>query len=108
MALDRTTLAPILNQTVTNTTDLLSALTTTGPYATVGHFLPSPGMDDQRLVIIQSVGNGEVTGTATTSLLQDLDELGGTPDLPPGTLSGREVRAGGRGDQEHVAQPLGA
>ena len=56
----------------------------------VGHFLPSPGMDDQRLVIIQSVGNGEVTGTATTSLLQDLDELGGTPDLLPGTLAGQK------------------
>ena len=90
VALDRTTLAPILNQTVTNTTDLHTALTTTGPYATVGHFLPSPGMDDQRLVIIQSVGNGEVTGTATTSLLQDLDELGGTPDLLPGTLAGQK------------------
>ena len=90
VALDRTTLAPILNQTVTNTTDLHTALTTTGPYATVGHFLPSPGMDDQRLVIIQSVGNGEVTGTATTSLLQDLDELGGTPDLLAGTLAGQK------------------
>jgi hypothetical protein len=88
VALDRTTLAPILNQTVTNTTDLLSAFRTTGPYAKVGHFLPSPGMDDQRLIIMQSVGNGIVSGKATTALLQYLDELGGTPDLLLETMAG--------------------
>jgi hypothetical protein len=87
VVLDRTTLRTILNQTVTNTTGLLSALQDSGPYATVGHFLASPGMDDQRLVIIQSVGNGAMSGTATTALLQYLDQLGGTPDLLPYTLT---------------------
>jgi hypothetical protein len=90
VVLDRTTLVRILDQTVTSTTDLLSALRTTAPSATVGHFLPSPGMDDQRLVIIQSVGDGHVSGTASTSLLQYLDELGGTPDLLPGILAGQK------------------
>ncbi|MBV8954137.1 MAG: hypothetical protein JO179_08355, partial [Solirubrobacterales bacterium] len=68
VVLDRTTLRTILDQTVTNTTDLLSALRDAGPFATVGHFLQSPGMDDQRLVIIQSVGDGQVSGNATTPL----------------------------------------
>ncbi len=91
--LDRTTLRLILNQTVTNTTDLLSALRTTGPYATVGHFLPSPGMDDQRLVIIQSVGDSYFSSKATTPLLQYLDELGGTPDLLLDTMTGHHKYA---------------
>ena len=38
-------------------------------------------MDDQRLIIIQSVGNGQVSGKAATPLVQYLDELGGPPDL---------------------------
>ena len=93
VVLDRTTLRTILNETVTNTTDPLSAFRDSGPYATVGHFLAPPGMDDQRLVIIQSVGDGEVSGTATTPLLQYFDELGGTPDLLLNALTGQQKYA---------------
>jgi hypothetical protein len=89
VTLDRTTLKPIVNQTVTTTTGLASALTTPGPNATVGHF-DSNGIDDQRLVILQSVGSGSVSGAATTALLQDIDELGGTPDLLLSALAGHK------------------
>ena len=96
VTLYRATLAPFLNQTVTNTTDLLSVLSNAGPAQFVGHYVPpldghSPGrvFTDQRLIVIQSVGNGHVTGTATTPLLQYLDELGGTPDLLLDAMTGQ-------------------
>ena len=81
VAVDRTTLAPILNRTVTTTANLVAALTTSGSSGLVGHFVPSTGMDDQRLVILQSVGTGRVSGTPTAQLMQYIDELGGTPEL---------------------------
>ncbi|MBV9205381.1 MAG: hypothetical protein JO037_08235 [Actinobacteria bacterium] len=88
--LDRTTLAALANRTVTTAADLLSVITHSGiRFGSVGHFLSPPSMDDQRLIIIQSVGNGQVSGKATTPLVQYLDELGGTPDLLLGTLSGQ-------------------
>lgn len=111
MELDRATLTPYLNETVTTTSDLLSAFRNTSQNSfLLGRILPSPdtgrgsgcsqtlnpppcGMDDQRLVIIQSVGNGQVSGTASTALLQYLDELGGTPDLLLGALSGQSKYA---------------
>jgi hypothetical protein len=96
VGLYRSTLAQYINQTVTSTTDLLTALSDAGPAQFVGHYLPpldghSLGrvFTDQRLIIIQSVGNGHVTGTATTPLLQYLDELGGTPDLLLQAMTGQ-------------------
>lgn len=85
---DRTTLTPIINDTVNTATGLLSALTSGGGQQRVGHVVGS--MNDQRLVIIRSVGNGHVSGlsSAQAPLLQYIDELGGTPDLLPGTVAG--------------------
>ena len=87
--LDRTTLAPILNQTVTSAPDLLNALTAAGGQQGVGHFVGS--MNDQRLVIIQTVGNGFLTGlsgSGVAPLFQYTDELGGTPDLLAEAMTG--------------------
>ncbi len=56
LELDRTTLAPIVNRTVTTEADFLSALTAAGGQQRVGHVVGS--LDDQRLVIIRSVGDG--------------------------------------------------
>ena len=80
VAVDRTTLAPIVNRTVTTTDNLLAALTTPGPSTSVGHFVPSTAMDDQRLVLLQSVGTGGLTGAPSTRLLEYVDQLGGTPE----------------------------
>lgn len=85
LELDRTTLAPIVDRTVTTEADLLSALTSPGRQQKVGHVVG--GIDDQRLVIIRSVGDGRLSGlggggpTSQAPLLQYIDELGGTPDL---------------------------
>jgi hypothetical protein len=39
-------------------------------------------LNDQRLVIIQSVGDGHLTGSAAAaqSLVREIDQLGGTPE----------------------------
>jgi hypothetical protein len=92
LELDRTTLAPLLNRTVTTEADLLSALSYAGGQQQLGHFVGS--MDDQRLVIIRSVGDGYVGGqsgggpTSQAPLLQYIDELGGTPDLLLNSMTG--------------------
>jgi hypothetical protein len=92
LELDRTTLAPLLNRTVTTQADLLSALSYAGGQQQVGQFVSS--MDDQRLVIIRSVGNGLVEGrsgggpTSPSPLFQYVDELGGTPDLLADAMTG--------------------
>ena len=89
VAVDRTSLAPILNRTVTTASDLLSALTAAGVQQQVGTFVGS--MDDQRLVIIQTVGNGYVSGlggAGVAPLFQYVDELGGTPDLLAEAMTG--------------------
>jgi hypothetical protein len=85
---DRTTLTPIVNRTVNTAAGLLSALTSPGGQQRVGHVVGS--MSDQRLVIIRSVGDGYVSGIsgAQAPLLQYIDELGGTPDLLLGTMTG--------------------
>ena len=99
VVLNRTTLASFFNLTVNNSADLLASLTAIG-YWPVGHFLPPPStgcsigrpvcMDDQKLVIIQSVGNGYVSSQgASPLLLQYLDELGGTPDLLLKAMAGQ-------------------
>ena len=88
VVLDRTTLSPILNATATTPADLLKDITDKGSQqTTVGHFVGS--MDDQRLIIIRSVGDGRLNGEATTPLLQYIDELGGTPDLLLDAMTGR-------------------
>jgi hypothetical protein len=92
LELDRTRLAPIVNRTVTTEGDLLDALTAAGGQQGVGHVVGS--IDDQRLVIIRSVGDGRLSGlggggpTSQAPLLQYIDELGGTPDLLWDVMSG--------------------
>lgn len=86
VVLDRTTLAPIANRTVTTVVDLETALTGTGP--TVGHFYIQPLFDDQRLVIIQSVGTGQLSGNPSSQLLEQVDQLGGTPEFLLASLHG--------------------
>lgn len=113
LELDRTTLKPLLNTTVTTQATLLSALSYAGGQQQVGGFVGS--MDDQRLVIIRSVGNGQVSyasgggPTSQSPLWQYIDELGGTPD-PAEYRHDRllQVRAGWHGHQAAVAQRLGA
>jgi hypothetical protein len=91
VVLDRTTLTKITDQTVTTTDALLSAIQDPLVNPTVGHAVvagypavipPAPLLTDQRLVIIQSVGTGHLTGSAgaAQSLVRDIDQLGGTPE----------------------------
>ena len=87
VVLDRTTLSPIVNRTVTTPADLLAAITAPGGQQSTGHF--SGAMDDQRLVIVRSLKNGALTGAPTRQLLQAIDQLGGTPDLLADAISGR-------------------
>jgi hypothetical protein len=85
LELDRTTLKPILDTTATTQAALQSALSYAGGQQQVGEFVGS--MDDQRLVIIRSVGTGQVSGlsgggpASQAPLWHYVDELGGTPDL---------------------------
>ena len=91
VVLDRTTLTEITNQTVTTTDALLSAIQNPLVNPAVGHAVvagypavipPTPLLTDQRLVIIQSVGNGHLTGSAgaVQNLVREIDQLGGTPE----------------------------
>lgn len=93
VVLDRTTLALQKNVTVTNYTDLEAAINTSQsePALTshsVVHYVPG-GQSDQSLVILQSVGNGALSGVPTYEgyLYEYLDQLGGTPESLLGSLS---------------------
>ena len=89
--LDRTTLGLIADRTVTTTSQLNSMLTN-WDVPPVAHYLTSfsgpvtnpPSfpqlLNDQRVVIIQSVGTGKLSGTLTNTTLQAIDQLGGTVD----------------------------
>jgi hypothetical protein len=89
VVLDRTTLKLIANSTVTTTGSLMSAITLgLNPSISVGHYIPPPMyVNDQRLVIIQSVGDGRLTGTAG-SLLVPIDRLGGTSEYLLASITG--------------------
>jgi type II secretory pathway pseudopilin PulG len=77
VVLDRTTLKVLSNTLVTTWSQLGTTLNpTTVP--TVGHFLIPPLMDDQRLFVIQSIGTGELSGSATSQTLEQLDQIGVT------------------------------
>jgi hypothetical protein len=82
VVLNRTTLAPIINTTVTTVSQLLNAVSTLNE-PVVGHYIVPgvrPLIDDQRIAIIQSIGNGQLTGSASPQLFLDINQLGGTPD----------------------------
>ena len=80
--LDRTTLGLIANRTVTSAADLNSMFGTSWlPVPPVAHFInPTNFLNDQRVVIIQSVGGGKLSGTLAATALQAIDQLGGTVD----------------------------
>src|SRR5207249_11856437 len=79
--LDRVTLQPISHQTVTSTT-ALTQLLQFFPVSAPGHYQFSR-TSDRIVVVIQSVGTGQLKNDATDdgiSLLQQIDQLGGTPE----------------------------
>lgn len=80
--LDRTTLDLIANRTVTSAADLNSIFGTSWlPVPPVAHFInPTNFLNDQRVVILQSVGDGKLSGTLGGATLQAIDQLGGTVD----------------------------
>ena len=89
VVLDRTTLAPLVNRTVTTTAQLDSAITTSASPAVAHIVVPPPvPVYDQQLVVIQSVGTGQLTGAPSLSLFQHLDQLGGTPEYLDASLDG--------------------
>jgi hypothetical protein len=80
VVLNRTTLAKISNSTVTTVSQLLNAVSTLNE-PVVGHYIVPgvrPLIDDQRIVIIQSIGNGQLTGSISPQLFLDMNQLGGT------------------------------
>jgi hypothetical protein len=80
--LDRTTLAPIPNENRTiTTTGQLNGMLTGWPVPPVGQWINVTNfLNDQRLVIIQSVGDGKLSGVLSRATLQAIDQLGGTVD----------------------------
>ncbi len=85
--LDRTTLRLITNRTVTTTADLNSMFASPPswqPTPPVARVINSPSfLNDQRVVIIQSVGDGKLSGSlgSLASVTQNgIDQLGGTID----------------------------
>lgn len=82
--LNRTTLAKLVNTTVT-TAGQLGAVLANWAVPPVAHYVngTSPvdfGVNDQRVVIIQSVGDGKLSGTLSNTTLVHIDQLGGTVD----------------------------
>ncbi len=95
VVLDRTTLTLQSNETVTNYADLETAINTSQsePVPTshsVVHYVTGGGQSDQSLVIVQSVGNGPLSGSPSPGgyLYEYLDQLGGTPESLQGSLAG--------------------
>lgn len=79
VVLNRTTLNLITNTTVTTADGLDTALqSSTRPV--VGDYAGPPSVDDQRLVILQSIGTGKLSAPVPASLLQYISQFGGTPD----------------------------
>ena len=92
VVLNGTTLQLITNQTVTTTAQLDSAISAmpAGGVPPVAHFIlyGNGPFTDQRLVILQSVGNGSLSGSPGYDLIEKLDELGGTPDFLLASITG--------------------
>ena len=82
--LDRVTLQPLANQTVTGTTALSRCWRPWRPFQAASWGTLQLGrLSAQVVVVIQSVGTGALTFDATDSgisLLQVIDQLGGTPE----------------------------
>ena len=97
--LDRTTLTPLANSTVTTAAQLNSVLLTPCPSLRIHYELELsvtilsqfPVVNDQRVVIIQSVGTGKLSGTLSNSTLQAIDQVGGTVDYLAAAPSPRDA-----------------
>lgn len=92
VVLNGTTLQLIANRTVTTTADLDSAVSAvpSGGVGSVSHFIlygNGPFMD-QRLVILESVGDGRLTGAPSNDLIEKIDQLGGTPEFLLASITG--------------------
>jgi hypothetical protein len=82
VTLDRTTLAPINHATVTSVADMESAVASEpAGYLQAGRQLTPNSLDDQKVVVIQSVGTGSLTSTAADTMYPYIDWFGGTPEL---------------------------
>ena len=83
VVLDRTTLSPIRQQTVSSIDQLVVAFQQSN-VATSTHVgrtvVPSYNDDDQRIVLLQSVGNGKLA-PSTSNIMPFIDNFGGTPDI---------------------------
>lgn len=90
---DRVTLRTLAHQTVSSTTALHNLLNQpVGP--TSGHYFLGQGtsgfISDRIVVVMQSVGNGKLTYDAATPTLQNIDQLGGTPEtFGPAIMNGK-------------------
>jgi hypothetical protein len=76
--LDRQTLAPVREATVSAAGDLANVLGTS-PALKGGHYFGPGQTDDRRVVILQTVGTGTLTGYSSP-LLGYLDQYGATPE----------------------------
>jgi hypothetical protein len=79
VTLDRTTLAPIAHVTATSMSQLTNVLTHLATLP-VGRQLNPEFIDDQRIVVIQSVGTG-ILPPSSANPYADLDQFGATPEL---------------------------
>lgn len=81
VTLDRTTLAPINHVTATSVTQMEDAVSyVPSGYLQVGRQLVPNSVDDQKVVVIQSVGNG-ILPSSTDTMYPYIDWFGGTPEL---------------------------
>ena len=93
VVLRREDLGVVLNTTVTTVGGLHTAINTSTsgtPYDSqnVVHYVANGGQSDARVVIVQSVGNGKLTGAPISYVWQDLSQLGGTPEALDASTDG--------------------
>jgi hypothetical protein len=89
VTLDRTTLAPINHATVTSVGQMESVVA----YEPSGHLqagrqLTPNSLDDQKVLIVQSIGNGSLTSAGTDTMYPYIDWFGGTPELFKAAIPG--------------------
>ncbi len=90
VVVDRTTLKPLANKTVTTLTDFVSTIGAGWSPKPGTLFYTSPMFfDDQRLVVLQSIGNGQLTGTVNFINLSLIDLLGGTTETFQQSIDGK-------------------
>ncbi len=86
VVLDRTTLQLLNHQTVSTGSQLGSAMIGHPPFGTGRYMAPSDLINDQQVVIVQSVGTGQFSPAGAD--LEMLDQYGGTPELAVQSMTG--------------------